>query len=219
MPNQSTESVPGIQQTLDSLSVPLAIGTLQWGTTLIDQSLINPNGVISETDAKAIVDILSNGGVTVWDTAEGYGGGTSEKRLGRLLPPKKEVMVMTKFLPAPWRSHHSSFESAVRGSCQRLGVETIAIYLLHSPVHWRPIEYWVESAAICKQKGLLQSMGLSNCNAERLLRATSLASTLSSTKSISHSWTTTALPCKKCKESVKNSVSKWWAFHQLGRDS
>ena len=156
-------------QMLDNLSSPLAIGTLQWGTTPVDNSLINPHGVISETDARGIVAKAMLAGVTVWDTAEGYGGGTSEKRLGRLLSP--DQIVMTKFLPVPWRYSHACFEKAVRDSCKRLKLKTIPIYLLHSPIHWRPVEYWIEAAALCKQKGLIQAMGVSNCNADQVERA------------------------------------------------
>ena len=152
------------------LSVPLAIGTLQWGTTIIDQKIINRTGVLSESTCEQIVDIMTTAGVTMFDTAEGYGGGTSEKRLGRLLDPSKHVY-MTKFLPAPWRAFHSDFENAARDSCRRLGVEKIHIYLLHSPVHWRPIEFWVEAAAKCRRKGLIEYMGLSNANADQVRRA------------------------------------------------
>eukprot|EP00545_Synedropsis_sp_CCMP1620_P012091 CAMPEP_0119009042 /NCGR_PEP_ID=MMETSP1176-20130426/4107_1 /TAXON_ID=265551 /ORGANISM="Synedropsis recta cf, Strain CCMP1620" /LENGTH=346 /DNA_ID=CAMNT_0006961485 /DNA_START=66 /DNA_END=1106 /DNA_ORIENTATION=- len=155
---------------LDNLDSPLAIGTLQWGTTPVDKSIINPHGVISETEAAHIVAEATKAGVTIWDTAEGYGGGTSEKRLGRLLPPDTSI-VLTKFLPVPWRYSHACFERAVRESCKRLDVKTIPIYLLHSPVHWRPVEFWVEAAAICKKKGLIQAMGLSNCNADQVKRA------------------------------------------------
>jgi aryl-alcohol dehydrogenase-like predicted oxidoreductase len=141
------------------------------GTTPVDKSIINPHGVISESEAQQIIQEATKAGVTVWDTAEGYGGGTSEKRLERLLPPDASTAIMTKFLPVPWRYSHACFEQAVRESCKRLNVKTIPIYLLHSPVHWRPVEFWVEAAAICKKKGLIQAMGLSNCNADQVQRA------------------------------------------------
>jgi len=153
------------------LRIPLAIGSLQWGTTWVDHKIINSNGCLSEETSREIVSILNKAGVTLYDTAEGYGGGTSEKRCGRLLKDDSETIFMTKFLPAPWRCFHSDLERAVRASCRRLQVDCIPIYLLHSPVHWRPIEYWVEACAICRQKGLLQAMGLSNCNAEQVERA------------------------------------------------
>ncbi|KNC69876.1 hypothetical protein SARC_17603, partial [Sphaeroforma arctica JP610] len=82
-------------------------------------------------------------------------------------PFLQDVLLMTKFLPTWWRYSHSCFESALRESLKRMGVGCCPIYLLHSPVHWRPIEYWVEAAAKCKEKGLLKAFGLSNCNAEQ----------------------------------------------------
>jgi len=155
------------------LQIPLAIGTLQWGTTWVDDKLINSKGCLSEDTSKEIADILAKAGITLYDTAEGYGGGTSEKRCGRLLKrsDSNDTIFMTKFLPAPWRCFQSDLEQAVRASCRRLQVDCIPVYLLHSPVHWRSIEYWVEACAHCRQKGLVQSMGLSNCNAEQVERA------------------------------------------------
>ena len=161
-----------------TLSVPLSIGTLQWGTTIIDQYLVNPNGCIQESTAAQIMEELSIHNVSLYDTAEGYGGGTSEKRLGRIAASvyskkssSNQPILMTKFLPTFWRYSHACFERALRASNRRLGIDCCPIYLLHSPVHWRPIEYWVESAAICKRKGLLRALGLSNCDADEVRRA------------------------------------------------
>lgn len=163
------------------LRVPLAIGTLQWGTTWLDHKLINsPNGNLSDDICREIVAICSAHDIQLYDTAEGYGGGTSEKRLSRLMmipsgpssDHSRDTIFMTKFLPAPWRLFHSDLEYAVRESCRRLKVACIPIYLLHSPVHWlRGVEYWVEACARCKRQGLIQCMGLSNCNAEQVRRA------------------------------------------------
>lgn len=164
-----------------TLQVPLAIGTLQWGTTLVDQQLINPRGCISETEARAIVQEFHDANVTLYDTAEGYGGGTSEKRLGRLTSQiytpasssssslSLEPILMTKFLPVPWRFTHRHFENALRASLKRMRIKCCAIYLIHTPVHcFRSLDYWVQSAAVCKRKGLLLALGLSNCNAREV---------------------------------------------------
>jgi aryl-alcohol dehydrogenase-like predicted oxidoreductase len=145
------------------LRVPLAIGTLQWGTTWIDDKLVNSKGVLEEETVQEILQIASEAGVTLLDTAEGYGGGTSERRCGRLMKGRPDVLIMTKFLPAPWRIFHGDLVRAARGSCRRLNVPVIDVYLLHSPVHWcRPIEYWIEAGAVCHKLGLIRAMGLSN---------------------------------------------------------
>ncbi|KAL7544270.1 hypothetical protein ACHAWF_007650 [Thalassiosira exigua] len=146
--------------------------------------------MLSETEAREIYQTFRSRGVVIFDTAEGYGGGTSEKRLGRLLHGKQRTksdntsstetplniqgdnILMTKFLPVPWRFTHKHFENALRASNMRMGVTECPIYLLHSPMHIsRDIEYWVESAAICKRKGLLKYFGLSNCSSHQVKRA------------------------------------------------
>jgi len=191
--NKTTTLLPGKIE----LKVPLAIGTLQWGTTWVDDKIINHKGALDDGTCADILATVSRHGVSLYDTAEGYGGGTSEKRLGRLLgksklgssssssssshanaPDSNSSIAMTKFLPAPWRIFHSDVEHAVRASCARLQVECIPIYLLHSPVHWiRDVEYWVEACAICRKKGLIQAMGLSNCNANQVRRAVEAGAT------------------------------------------
>ena len=161
------------------LQLPLAVGTLQWGTTWVDNAIINSKGCISEDEAEAIVSQFRQDGVSLFDTAEGYGGGTSEKRLGRCIQASDDAagdklpqaLQMTKFLPVPWRFGHASFERALRESNKRMNIDCCPVYLLHSPVHWRPTEYWVESAAMCKKKGLLKALGLSNCHADQCRRA------------------------------------------------
>ncbi|CAB9504954.1 Uncharacterized oxidoreductase At1g06690, chloroplastic [Seminavis robusta] len=162
---------PKSSQQILNLQVPLAVGTLQWGTTPIDQSIINSKGCITESEVALIVRDFTRAGVTLWDTAEGYGGGTSEQRLGRLAD-RKTTILMTKFLPVPWRGFFpGDLERAVRASCRRLQTDKIHVYLLHSPVHWRSLEYWIARGAECKQKGLIDAMGLSNCNADQVRRA------------------------------------------------
>jgi pyridoxine 4-dehydrogenase len=162
----------------------LALGTLQWGTTPIDNFVINgKRGVISEIEAHEIYSAFRSKGVVLFDTAEGYGGGTSEKRLGRLrekehssstdpLSDMNATIFMSKFLPSPWRFTHGHFENALRASNERMGITKAPIYFLHSPMHlFRSIEFWVEAAAYCRQKGLLDALGLSNCSADEVRRA------------------------------------------------
>jgi aryl-alcohol dehydrogenase-like predicted oxidoreductase len=163
----------------------IALGTLQWGTTPIDNNIINgKRGVLTETEAEDIYSAFRLKGVALFDTAEGYGGGTSEKRLRRLrekelqstdpsdLDMKSDAIFMSKFLPSPWRWSHRHFENALRASNERLGINKSPLFFLHSPMHlFRSVEFWVEAAAYCKQKGLLDTLGLSNCSADEVRRA------------------------------------------------
>ena len=78
--------------------------------------------------------------------------------------------------------HTCTFRTCTRASNKRMGIACCQIYLLHSPMHlFREIEYWVESAAICKRKGLLEMFGLSNCNADQVRRTVNAGEKVRST--------------------------------------
>ena len=64
----------------------IALGMLQWGTI----SILDRSRILSEKQAHEIYQAFRSRGVVIYDTAEGYGGGTSEKRLGRLLRYEEE---------------------------------------------------------------------------------------------------------------------------------
>ena len=82
---------------------------------------------------------------TLFDTAEVYGAGafggwgTSERYLGACLAehaggPGPKPVVVSKYMPLPWRFREPrSLLAALGASVERLGVERIDIYLIHSP--------------------------------------------------------------------------------------
>lgn len=93
--------------------------------------------VISEAvhQIQAAVD----SGVTLFDTAESYGQGLSERILGEALKDRRAgIVVVTKFgeqsypnQEDPWSLDASIVVRACEGSLRRLGVECLDVYLLH----------------------------------------------------------------------------------------
>mmetsp|Transcript_5980 Transcript_5980/g.10768 ORF Transcript_5980/g.10768 Transcript_5980/m.10768 type:complete len:358 (+) Transcript_5980:171-1244(+) len=161
------------------LSVPLGIGTMQWGTTWLD-SKVNRGGNMSDAQVTQVfAKLVESKTAGFFDSAEGYGGGTSELRIHQVMaavnPPPGSVILATKFMPLLWRWTEESFMRSLRGSLQRLGVQVCDIYFLHTPVHPLPLEFWVECAAKAANAGLIKAIGISNCNAEQVRRACSAA--------------------------------------------
>jgi aryl-alcohol dehydrogenase-like predicted oxidoreductase len=78
-------------------------------------------------------------GVTLFDTADNYGHGLSERILGEALRGRRDgIVVATKFgedpMPDqedPWSLYAGSVERACEASLRRLEVECIDLYLLH----------------------------------------------------------------------------------------
>jgi aryl-alcohol dehydrogenase-like predicted oxidoreductase len=106
-------------------------------------------------------------GVVLFDTAEVYGGGESERIIGRLLARdpgvRDRVVIATKFMPSPWKlAVTSSLVSAARASLKRLGVESIDLYQIHGPVSLRSHDALAEALAAAHAEGLVKAVGVSN---------------------------------------------------------
>lgn len=162
------------------LRVPLGIGTMMWGSTPLDKRI---NGrLLSDDEMAAIVGRAVGAGVTFFDTAEGYGGGTSEENLRRAIAccgaDTASVMAASKFLPTLWRWSEGAFLRALDASNARLGVSCAPLYFIHSPIHPRALEVWVRAAATAHRQGKLRALGVSNFDADQVLRAHRLAKTL-----------------------------------------
>lgn len=180
---------PTSTSSLDWGRITLGAGLMQWGTTHIDDAFVNPKGNLSDDTVREIWQTCLQSGITFFDTAEGYGGGTSESRIRQVRDwyreeqpsssqadsPSSEVVVATKYLPTLWRWTRWSFYGAVRGSMQRLGVDKIDLYFIHTPIHPLPIESFVQWACDAVHDGLVKEIGISNCNASLVRRAETVA--------------------------------------------
>lgn len=164
------------------LKWPLGIGTMQWGRTWVDEQL-NRGNLSDATCTEIYQELVDVHNIQFFDTAEGYGGGTSEERLRDVRhscsePDEKRsypVVIGTKFLPTIGRWTEGSFNRALVGSCQRLGAEQCDIYFIHTPIHPLPLEFWIEAAVKEVNAGRIKEIGISNCNAAQVRRACAAA--------------------------------------------
>jgi aryl-alcohol dehydrogenase-like predicted oxidoreductase len=116
---------------------------------------------------KAIVGKALDLGVTLFDTADMYGGTKSEEFLGRALgAQRKNVIVATKF---GWdlgdgRSGASRryVMRAVEDSLRRLGTDYIDLYQLHTPDPNTPIEETLRALDDLIRAGKVRYVGNSN---------------------------------------------------------
>ena len=70
----------------------LHVSTLAFGAWQIgDPAYWGPD---AEADAQAAVDAAIDAGITLFDTAESYGGGESEKALGKALGAKRSRVLI-----------------------------------------------------------------------------------------------------------------------------
>jgi aryl-alcohol dehydrogenase-like predicted oxidoreductase len=117
-------------------------------------------------EAKAIVRRALELGVTLFDTAEIYGFGRSERILGRALGDDREsVFVATKILPilpvAP------VVEQRAVASANRLGVRRLDLYQVHQPNPLVRDGTIMRGMLALRQVGLVGEVGVSNYSLER----------------------------------------------------
>jgi aryl-alcohol dehydrogenase-like predicted oxidoreductase len=149
----------------------MGLGAWSWGDRIVWDY---PHGYTDEDIAQAYKATM-DAGITLVDTAEVYGSGRSEQMLGGLMATNEmQTLVATKFLPFPWRLRLTDMERALRRSLDRLGLERVDLYQIHTPFPPRSIETWVEALAEVKRKGLTRAVGVSNFDQNQTQRAYSV---------------------------------------------
>src|SRR5947209_17782661 len=95
----------------------------------------------------AVIDAALDGGVTLLDTADIYGQGTSEEFIGRALEGRRDrVLIATKFgsemdeRPEGRRGNPDYVQGAGEGSLRRMRTDVIEVYQMHQPDPLTPIE-------------------------------------------------------------------------------
>jgi aryl-alcohol dehydrogenase-like predicted oxidoreductase len=149
---------------------PLGVGTWAWG----DKGTWGMGGydeTFTESSIREAWEASIAAGVVLFDTAEIYGRGESERIIGRLLAAdpgvRARVVIATKFMPSPWKLNvHSALLAAARHSVERLGIESIDLYQIHGPISLRSHDAMAEALAAAHAEGLVKAVGVSNYSAK-----------------------------------------------------
>ena len=143
----------------------MGLGTWAWG----DRLFWGYGQGYGEEDLRQAFWESLDAGIALFDTAEFYGFGLSERLIGRFLAETgTRPYLVTKFFPYPWRLSRKSLLRALRGSLKRLGVEAVDLYLLHWPWPPVPLRVWAEALAEAHERGLARGVGVSNCSLAQL---------------------------------------------------
>jgi aryl-alcohol dehydrogenase-like predicted oxidoreductase len=149
-------------------AIEFGLGAWQWGDRLIWQY----GRTHTDEDCRGAFRVSLAAGIRFVDTAEVYGSGRSERLLGQFLKETDQpVLVATKYFPFPWRVSKKSLLRALRGSLERIGIESIDLYQIHQPFSILPIETLMEAMAEAVNEGLTRTVGVSNFNQTQMLRA------------------------------------------------
>jgi len=132
--------------------------------------------------ARAVVDAALDAGITLFDTADIYGQGTSEEFIGRALDGRRDrVLIATKFgkamdeNPSERRGSRDYIRWAVEGSLRRLRTDHIDLYQMHEPDESTPIDETLGALQELVTEGKVRFVGNSNYSAEQIQEADAIA--------------------------------------------
>jgi 1-deoxyxylulose-5-phosphate synthase len=123
----------------------------------------------SEDEALAIMDAAWELGIRTFDTADAYGGGRSERAIGRWLDGRGEHPVIeTKVFhsvvgdPDDHGLTPERIQRQIASSLERLGLERVDLYLIHEPDPETPVERTLEAMTELVERGTVSAVGASN---------------------------------------------------------
>ena len=147
---------------------PLGIGTWAWG----ERRFWGYGQGYGEAEVAAAFDASVAAGIELFDTAEIYGSGESERLLGNLIRERgARVVVATKFAPYPWRLSARTLRRALAASLRRLGLARVDLYQIHFPYTILSQRGMLDAMADAVADGEIGAVGVSNYGARQLLRA------------------------------------------------
>jgi aryl-alcohol dehydrogenase-like predicted oxidoreductase len=128
----------------------------------------------SREEAFAVMDAAWELGITAFDTADAYGGGSSEAWIGEWIRTtgRRPVIVTKTFNPMEAGADQglapARLERQLASSLERLGVDTIDVYLAHAYDPETPVAETVAAFEALCERGLIRVYGVSNFDARQL---------------------------------------------------
>src|SRR5262245_14581740 len=156
------------------------IGSLD--ASLVGLGCNNFGGRTDEAATKRVVDAAVDAGITLFDTADIYGGTLSEEFLGRALAGRRDrALIATKFGVGIDDDRKGGASAAyVARACddslRRLATDRIDLYQLHFPDSATPLEETLGALDALVMAGKVREIGCSNFTPEMIDDATRISS-------------------------------------------
>ena len=173
------------------LKVPalsLGTGTFGGGT-----EFFKAWGASDVAQAKRLIDICLEAGVTMFDSADVYSGGLAEEILGKAIQGRRgELLISTKgsFRRGPGPNQVGSSRhhlvSAVEASLKRLGTDYIDLYQLHGFDAVTPVEEVMHTLDVMVRAGKIRYIGCSNFSGWHLMKSLAVSAQYGLARHVAH---------------------------------
>ncbi len=168
-PLETTDRVQRVNLGKTDIQIsPMGVGTWAWGDHVGVWGY--GRGEYSDRDLREAFDVALGAGINLFDTAEVYGNGRSEKFLGQFIRETNaaSVVVATKFFPYPWRMEKKALLRALTVSLLRLGLPQADLYQIHWPTPLMRIPDLMEMLGEAARRGMVRAVGVSNYSAAQM---------------------------------------------------
>lgn len=151
-----------------------------WGNTSVDE-------------ARRMVDICVDAGLTMFDSADVYSGGMAESILGAAIKGRRDqVLISTKatfrFDDAPNNIGSSRFHliNSIDAALERLGTDYIDLFQLHGFDAKTPVEETLSTLDDLVRAGKIRYLGVSNFSGWHLMKSLAVADRYGWSRYIAH---------------------------------
>ncbi len=157
---------------LTDVGVPrMGVGAMTWGdpsgrARWTPAKLAYGGGPASRDEEQRAFDASVAAGATLFDTAEMYGAGASERRVGELAHGR-DVLIATKFPPS-MLSRADAMPRALERSLELLQRTNVDLYMHHFPTRRVSIPDLMRLMADAVEQGKVRAVGVSNYSASQM---------------------------------------------------
>ncbi|MEU1054687.1 aldo/keto reductase [Streptomyces sp. NPDC005876] len=139
-------------------------------------------GTTDVREARRLVDICLDAGITLFDTADVYSGGASEEVLGEALKGRRDrVLISTKAGlptgdgPGDAGTSRARLIAACEAALRRLGTDHIDLFQLHAFDAGTPVEEVLSALDDLVRAGKVRYLGISNFSGWQAMKSLALA--------------------------------------------
>jgi aryl-alcohol dehydrogenase-like predicted oxidoreductase len=150
-------------------------------------------GETDVAEARRLVDICLEAGVSMFDSADGYSAGLAEEILGQAIKGRRDqVLISTKGTfrrgkaPNDVGSSRHHLLRAVDASLKRLGTDYIDLYQLHSFDAMTPVEEAIGTLDDLVRAGKIRYTGCSNFSGWHLMKSLAYSEKHGLTRYVAH---------------------------------
>lgn len=150
-------------------------------------------GSTDAREARRLVDICLDAGITMFDTADVYSGGASEEVLGEAIKGRRDqVIVSTKTSlptgdgPGDAGSSRSRLLAACEAALRRLGTDHIDLFQLHAYDAGTPIEEVLATLDDLVRAGKVRYVGVSNFSGWQVMKSLAVAEKYGRPRYVAH---------------------------------